>query len=88
MCRKPHPVKCVLEQIRRVRGNTLLEEQTGLNEPVERKPEFWLRSAGYRSYQSMRKLSPNHRSDLCHLLGRTEAIKPRHQRGVEACRYR
>jgi hypothetical protein len=49
-------------------------------EPVERRAEFWLPLAGHRSYQSMRKLSPDHRSDLCHLLGRSEPVKPRHQR--------
>ena len=36
----------------------------------------------------MRKLSPNRRSDLRHLLGRTEPIEPRHQRCVQACRDR
>ena len=32
--------KCVLEQISRVRGNTLPKEQACLNEPVERRFEF------------------------------------------------
>ena len=72
----------MLEQISRVRGNTLPKEQARLNEPVEGRFEFrsWL--AGYRSYQSMRKLPPNYRSDLRHFLCRTEPIKPRHQRCV------
>ena len=30
----------------------------------------------------MRELAPDCRSDLRHLLGRTQPIKPRHQRGV------
>src|ERR1700720_940422 len=80
--------KCVLEQISRVRGQTLPEEQTCINEPVEYRAEFLLPLVGYRSYQSMGKLSPDHRSNLCHLLGRTEPIKPRHQRSVQACRDR
>src|SRR5262249_27233653 len=74
--------KCVLEQITRVRGQTLPEEQTCINEPVERRAEFWLPLVGYRSYQSMRNLSPDHRANLSHLLGRPEPVKPRHQRCV------
>ena len=33
----------------------------------------------------MRELSPYHRSDLRHFFGRAEPVKPRHQRGVQAC---
>src|SRR5262249_50108233 len=80
--------KCVLEQISRVRGHTLPKQQASLNDPVERRAEFWLRLTDYRSYQRMRELSPNHRSDLRHLLGRPEAIQPRHQGGVQSRRDR
>ena len=43
------------------------------------------RLACHRSQQRVRELSPNRRSDLRHVLGRTEPVKPRHQRGVQAC---
>ena len=33
----------------------------------------------------MRKLPPNRRPDLRHFLGGAEPVKPRHQRGVQAC---
>ena len=62
-----------------MRRHALPEQQTGRNETVERRLEFRLRLARHRSQQSMRKLPPNRRSDLCHLLGRAEPIKPRHQ---------
>ena len=59
----------VLEQISRVRRHALPEQQTCRNETVERRLEFRFRLARHRSQQSMRKLSPNRRSDLRHLLG-------------------
>jgi hypothetical protein len=62
-----------------VRGNTLPKEQTCINEPVERRAEFWLPLMGYRSYQSMRKLSPDHRANLCHL---DEALALANEKGV------
>ena len=36
----------------------------------------------------MRKLPPDRRADLRHLLGRPKPVEPRHQRGLQACRYR
>ena len=47
--------------------------------------KFRFRLAHHRSQQRMRELAPDRRSDLRHLLGRTEPVKPRHQRGVQAC---
>ena len=75
----------VLEQIGCVRRHTLPKQQTCRHETVERRLEFRLRLASHRSQQSMRELSPNGRSDLRYLLGGAEPIKPRHQRGVQAC---
>src|SRR5262245_40057524 len=71
-----------------MRGDTLPKQQTCLNNPVERRAEFRLCLARYRSYQRMRELSPNHRSDLRHLLGRPEPIQARHQGGVQSRRDR
>jgi hypothetical protein len=65
-----------------MRGDTLPKQQTCLNDPVERRAEFRLCLARYRSYQRMRELSPNPRSDLRHLLGRPEPIQPRHERSA------
>ena len=45
-----------------------------------------LRLARHRGQQSMRELSPDRRPDLRHLFGGAEPVKPRHQRGVQACR--
>jgi hypothetical protein len=80
--------QCVLEEVSRVRRHTLAEQQPCLNETVKRRLEFHFRLARHRSQQRMRKLSTKHRSNLCHLLGRTKPIKPRHQRSVQACRDR
>ena len=44
-----------------------------------------LRLAHYRSQQGMGELPPDRRADLRHLLGGAEPVKPRHQRGVQAC---
>src|SRR5271169_2022631 len=72
--------KCVFEQISRVRGRTLLEQQASRNETVKRRVEVRLRLARHRSKKRMRELSADSRSDLCHLLGGAKPIEPRHQR--------
>ena len=69
----------MLEQIARVRRHALPEQQTSRNETVERRIEFRLRLVHHRSQQGMRKLTPDRRSDLRHLLGRAEPVEPRHQ---------
>ena len=70
--------KGMFEQISGVRGHTLPEEQACRHEPVKRRLQFRFRLARHRSQQSMRELSPNHRSDLRHVLSGTEPIKSCH----------
>ena len=77
----------MLEQIGRVRRRALAEQQTGRNKTVERSFEFRLRLAHYRGQQGMRELPADHGADLRYLLRRAEPVKPRHQRGVQACRH-
>ena len=68
----------VLEQVGRMWRHALPEQQTSRNETVKRRINigFWL--AHHRSKQGMRKLAPDCCTDLRHLLGRAEAVEPRH----------
>jgi len=56
-----------------------------LNETIKSRLKFRFGLACHRSQQGMRKLPSNHRSYLRNLLGGAEPVKPRHQRGVQAC---
>src|ERR1700730_18362708 len=60
--------KGVLEQVARMWRHALPEQQTRLNETVERQIELRLWLAHHRGQQSIRKLPPDHRPDLRHLL--------------------
>ena len=74
----------MLEQIARLRRHALSEQQTGLNETVERRRQLRLGLERHRSQQSMREFTADRRSDLRDFLGRAEPVEPRHQRGVQA----
>ena len=75
----------MFEQVSRVRRYALPKQQPGPYQTVKSRLQRSFLLARHRSQQGMRELSPNHRSDLRNLLCRTKPIKPRHQRGVEAC---
>src|SRR5258705_10500775 len=66
--------QCVLEQIVGMRRHALPKQQTSLNETVQRQFQLRRGLARHRSQQGMRKLAPDRRSDLRHLLGRAEPV--------------
>jgi hypothetical protein len=74
----------MFEQIGRMWWDALPRQQTSSHEAVECRIELGIRLAHHRSQQGMRKLAPDRRPDLRHLLGRTEPVETRHQRGVQA----
>jgi hypothetical protein len=71
-----------------MRWRALPEQQTGGDQAVERRVEFYLPLVHHCSQQGMRKFTPNCRPYLRHLLGWTEPVEPRHQRRVQASRNR
>jgi hypothetical protein len=55
--------------------HALPEEQTCRHDTVERRLKFGLGLfTQHRSEQGMGELSPDHRSDLCQLFGRTQSV--------------
>src|SRR6516165_6575477 len=77
----------MLEQIVCVWRTALAEQQTSPNKTTERGLEFWLWLAQNCSQQGVRELAPDGSTDLRQLLGGTEPVKSRHQRGMQACRH-
>ena len=80
--------KSVLEQVTRLRWHALPEKQTSGSETVKRRLKLRLRlAAPPQPAERIGELTPDDCSDLCHFLSRAEPVKPRHQRGVQACRH-
>src|SRR6267154_3873954 len=78
----------MLEQVARMWRGALSKQQTRRNEPVEVGVQFCLRLSHERSQQHVGKFPADRRADLRHVLRRAEPIEPRHQRSLQACRYR
>jgi hypothetical protein len=55
------------------------KQQTCRDETVQRRLKFSFRLAHHGSQQRMGELAPDGGPDLCNLLGRAKAVKPRHQ---------
>ena len=69
----------MFEQIRRIRRNAQSEQQTRGDDTIQRRIEFHLRLANYRSKQRMRELPPDSRPNLRCLSRWAEPVKPRQQ---------
>ena len=74
----------VLEQIGGQRRISAAGQQPRLNETVKRRRQRRLVEASHPRQERMGKLAPDRRSDLRHVLGRSQPVEPRHQRSMEA----
>src|SRR6516225_7160650 len=72
----------VFEQIRCVRRQALAKQQARRDKSVERRSELHLGLACRRRHKSVGNLAADSRANLRYLLGGTEAVQPRQQRGM------
>src|ERR1700722_13689688 len=72
--------KGMIEQIARMRWYALPEQQTRLNEAIERQLKLGIGFAYHQGKQCMGKFTSDRRADLRDLFGATESVEPRHQR--------
>ena len=75
--------QCVLEAVGRLRRRAAPEHQLGIDQLLQGLLQIALAQWRHRGQQRIGELAPDRRTDLRHLLDRSEAVEARHQRVVQ-----